>query len=176
MNALRTFQPYAPAALFRRARPADFLEPAMKFSPSNNHDRQVLLAVTGRVPLALVHDAEQLNQQARYAAQDDMGEWAAMHAEGLRSGLTDARLQKLADEERARLLRESLSRFGQHAGCTGDCCDGVNPGDCTCGHALAWQAPRQPRRPTPRRASRWGRVCRALVRWLLSPRAGFGPL
>lgn len=175
MNALRTFQPFAAPELFRRARPADFLEPAMKFSPSNHHDRECLIAVTGRVPLELVRDAR-LTEQARHAAQDDMGEWAAMNAEGLRLGLADARLQKLADDERARLLRESLSRFGQHAGCTGDCCDGVTLGDCTCGHSMTWRAPRQPRRPAPRRASRWGRLCRALVRWLLSPRAGFGPL
>lgn len=147
----------------------------MRFSPSNNHARQCLTAVTGRVPLELVHDAE-LSQQARYAAQDDMGEWAASNAESLRLGLSDARLQKLADEERAQVLRESLYRLGRPAGCTGDCCDGVTLGDCTCGHAKAWRAPRQPRRPAPRRASRWGRLCRALVRWLLSPRAGFGPL
>jgi len=141
----------------------------MRFSPSNNHDREFLFAVTGRVPLELARDAA-LTQQARHADQDDMGEWAALNAEGLRLGLADARLQKLADEESAKVLRESLSRFSQHAGCTGDCCDGVSPGDCTCGHALAWQTPRQPRVRIKRR-SRWSRVLRNLVRWLLSQRA-----
>lgn len=175
MHILRTFQPFAPAVLFRRARPADFLEPDMKFSPSNHHDRECLLAVTGRVPLELVRDAR-LTEQARYEEQDDMGEWAAMHAEGLRSGLVDASHLQIAEAERAQVLRETLSRLQKPAGCTGDCCDGVTPGDCTCGHSMAWRAPRQPRRPAPRRASRWGRLCRALVRWLLSPRAGFGPL
>jgi len=142
----------------------------MKFSPSNSHDRECLLAVTARVPLAAVHDSM---FSPAHAAQDDMGEWAAANAESLQLGLADARLQQLADEERAKLLRESLSRFGQSAGCNGDCCDGVTPADCTCGHAMAWRAQRQ-QRITPRRRSRWARVLRDLVRWLRSPRSGFG--
>lgn len=35
-----------------------------------------------------------------------------------------------------------------HPGCTGDCADGAA---CNCSHSAAWRAPRQPRRPEPRR-------------------------
>jgi len=85
----------------------------MKFSPSNNHDRECLMAVTGRVPLDAVHDSM---FNPAHAAQDDMGEWAAMNAEGLRLGLADARLQQLADEERAKVLSEALSHFPRCSG------------------------------------------------------------
>lgn len=122
MTALRTFKPFAPAVLFRRARPADFLEADMKFSPSNHHDRECLLAVTGRVPLEMV-------KQAAYEAQDDMGEWAAANAESLRAGLADARMQQLADEETAhrRTVLESVQHMlvGDVPSCKGHSCHGA---------------------------------------------------
>lgn len=44
-----------------------------------------------------------------------------------------------------------------HIGCSGDCADGA---DCNCSHAMAWRAPRQPRKPEPRRPNLplWTRV------------------
>ena len=44
--------------------------------------------------------------------------------------------------------------------------------DCTftAANGSAWRAPRQPR-IAPRRRSRWGRVLRDLLRFLMSPRA-----
>jgi len=108
----------------------------MKFSPSGHYDKACLFAVTGRVPLAAVRES--------HAAQDDMGEWATANANSLRLGLADARLQQLADQERAGLVRESLSRFvpirndeelwrRQH--CSGDCHQGRQP----CQEMACWE-------------------------------------
>jgi len=42
------------------------------------------------------------------------------------------------DREAHRAFEDSV----QHVGCSGECADGA---DCTCSHAMAWRAPRQPR-------------------------------
>lgn len=95
----------------------------MRFTPSPHTDRSCLLAVTGRVPLELAHDA-------------------LIVAEGLH------------------LVSNDESTFHPPASCTGDCEWGC---DCTCSHALAWRAPRQPRRSLPT-LSLWRRLVLALQR------------
>lgn len=78
-------------------------------------------------------------------AADDMGEWATQHAANLRAGLLDAKVYELAEQDRARTVRESVCHmlhteegFHRHAGCTGDCEGGR---DCTCSHSLLWSRP-----------------------------------
>lgn len=48
-------------------------------------------------------------------------------------------------------------------GCSGDC---ENQRDCTCSHALAWRAPRQPRHRAPIVPRKWQRLARRLWRFL----------
>lgn len=49
---------------------------------------------------------------------------------------------KPTNHDAHRAMAKSIS-----VGCSGDCADS---GECTCSHAPAWRAPRQPRRPEPR--------------------------
>ena len=76
--------------------------------------------------------------------------------------------QKASPAQCRAMAAEQVTPPRMPVGCTGDCADGVSPSDCTCSHALAWRAPRQPR-VAPRRRSRWGRVLRDVWRWLSGP-------
>lgn len=95
-------------------------------------------------------------------AADDMGEYGVQNAENLRAGLLDAKVYALAEQERAKVVRESVCHllhteegFHRHAGCTGDCEGGR---DCTCSHSLLWRKPEPELRP-----ARWLGVAVVLV-------------
>lgn len=72
-----------------------------------------MTALTGRVSLEQAHEALTAERVRRelHGAQDDVGDWAHSHWNSLRVGLADARLAKLADEENARVLAESVKHF-----------------------------------------------------------------
>lgn len=85
-----------------------------------------MMALTGRVSPEQVRDALMVEKvkAALYGTthdidMDDTGEWAREHRTTLQVGLADARLAKLADEENARVLAESVEHF---AGCRGSSC------------------------------------------------------
>lgn len=81
-----------------------------------------MMALTGRVSVEQAHEALTAERVRRelHGAQDDVGDWAHAHWNSLRVGLADARLAKLADEENARVLAESVRHFGQ--ACRGHSC------------------------------------------------------
>lgn len=74
-----------------------------------------------------------------------------------------AALARRAEEERLQFmlryqpLPERKQAYEVQIGCSSACADG---GDCNCSHAMAWRAPRQPRRPEPRKPtlSIWTRL------------------
>lgn len=94
----------------------------MKFSPANHHDRECLLAITGRVPLELAHAAA-LADQARHAALDDASDWALnrWREEASRMG---AELQAQMDSDNRRTLMESVQHMlaGDVPRCQGTSC------------------------------------------------------
>lgn len=90
-----------------------------------------MMALTGRVSIEQVHDALTAERVRRelHGQQDDVGDWAHAHWDSLRVGLADARLAKLAEEENARRLAESIEHFK----CGGySFCNGPTPCDPRC--------------------------------------------
>lgn len=102
---------------------------------------ELVFATVGRVPLTVAHDAMLADRVKRelHGAQDDVGEWAHAHWNTLRAGLADARMQAMADEERQRVVQQSVEHFAQCRGMS--CRQGRLPCRERCGAEMATYEP-----------------------------------
>lgn len=139
------------------------------------HPRECVIAVVGRVSIEQAHDAAVLqDQRARAVREDDLTQrlfereiYRDLAAQSRRAGLIDVKAERMATEP-AQPTERCI--WCHPAGCVWPRCTQAEMA------VTAGGPPTVPTRRNRRRQSNLQRSLHSLWRWLLSPRAGFGPL